>query len=190
LEEVPSSAKTTAKRGTKLHFPSLAPTAKTRVRRPFTRSSTHKEAIEAEAIHKVSVPKKIKGRDEAIEEPIEVIAKAYVQQKDKGKGKDTKEPIEVINISTLPDNPTFKRLIRQLRDARKEVVRLKAESLTERRKMKELMDMYNETLDLQGLQQEYSYLSIDKLRLCTGKTYVFNPKTGSSRKNCSPSRMI
>jgi hypothetical protein len=39
-------------------------------------------------------------------------------------------------------------LIRQLRDARKEVSRLKGEILTERRKMKELMDMYNETLDL------------------------------------------
>jgi hypothetical protein len=170
LEEVPSLTKTIAKREKKLHFPSLSPAAKTRVKRPFTRSSAHKEAIEAKAIPKVSVPKKVKGRDEAIEDPIEVISKASVQQKDKGKGKDTKEPIEVINISTPPDNPPFKRLIRQLRDARKEVVRLKAESLTERRKMKELMDMYNETLDLQGLQQEYSYLSIDKLRLCTGKT--------------------
>jgi hypothetical protein len=31
----------------------------------------------------------------------------------------------------------------------KEVAHLKEESLTERRKMKELMDMYNETLDLE-----------------------------------------
>jgi hypothetical protein len=39
-------------------------------------------------------------------------------------------------------------LIRQLRDARKEIVHLKGEGLAERRKMKELMDMYNETLEL------------------------------------------
>ena len=38
-------------------------------------------------------------------------------------------------------------MIRQLKDARKEVSYLKVERLTERRNMKELMDMYNETLD-------------------------------------------
>jgi hypothetical protein len=76
------------------------------------------------------------------------MTKAFVQKKDKGKGEATENPVEVININTPPDNPTFKRLIRQLRDARKEVSRLKGERLTERRKMKELMDMYNETLDL------------------------------------------
>jgi hypothetical protein len=76
------------------------------------------------------------------------MTKASVQKKDKGKGEATEKPVEVININTPPDNPTFKRLIRQLRDARKEVSHLKGERLTERRKMKELMDMYNETLDL------------------------------------------
>jgi hypothetical protein len=55
----------------------------------------------------------------------------------------------VININTPPSNPTFKRLIRQLREARKEVAHLKEESLTGRIKMKELMDMYSETLDLE-----------------------------------------
>jgi hypothetical protein len=39
-------------------------------------------------------------------------------------------------------------LIRQIKDARKEVAHLKAKILTERRKMKELIDMYNETIDL------------------------------------------
>jgi hypothetical protein len=146
LEEVPSSTKTTAKRGRKLHFPSPAPAAKIRVRKPFTRSSTHKEVVEAEVLPKVSVPRKEKDKGKFIEKPIEVIDRASVQQKDKGKS--TEKPIEVININTPPSNPTFKRLIRQLRDARKEVARLKEESLTERRKMKELMDMYSETLDL------------------------------------------
>jgi hypothetical protein len=40
-------------------------------------------------------------------------------------------------------------LIRQLREARKKVARLKEESLNERIKMKELMDMYSNTLDLE-----------------------------------------
>ena len=66
-----------------------------------------------------------------------------MQQKDKGEA--IKKPVEVININTPPSNHTFKRLIRQL----KEVAHLKAESLTERIKMKELMDMYNNTLDLE-----------------------------------------
>jgi hypothetical protein len=76
------------------------------------------------------------------------VTKAYVHKKDKGKDKAIEKPDEVINISTPPDNPTFKTLIRQLKDARKEVAHLKGEILTERRKMKELIDMYNETLDM------------------------------------------
>jgi hypothetical protein len=43
LEEVPSSSKTIAKKGRKLHFPSPTTTTETRVRRHFTTSSTHKE---------------------------------------------------------------------------------------------------------------------------------------------------
>jgi hypothetical protein len=75
-----------------------------------------------------------------------VIYIAFVQQKDKGKS--TEKPIKVINISTPSSNPTIKRLIRQLRESRKEVARLKVEILTERRKIKELMNMNSETLDL------------------------------------------
>jgi hypothetical protein len=59
-----------------------------------------------------------------------------------------KKPIEVININTPPNNHTFKRLIRQLREARKEVSHLKEEGLSQRIKMKELMYMYINTLDL------------------------------------------
>jgi hypothetical protein len=76
------------------------------------------------------------------------MTKAPVQKKDKGKGETIEKHVEFINITTPPDNPTFKRLIRQLRDARKEIFHLKGERLTERRKMSELMDMYNEILDL------------------------------------------
>jgi uncharacterized protein YfcZ (UPF0381/DUF406 family) len=75
-----------------------------------------------------------------------VVDRAPVQQKDEGEA--MKKPVEIINISTPPSNHTFKRLIRQLREARKEVARLKSEGLSERIKMKELMDNYNNTLDL------------------------------------------
>jgi hypothetical protein len=40
-------------------------------------------------------------------------------------------------------------LIRQLKEARKEAAHLKEESLSERIKMKELMDMYSNTLDME-----------------------------------------
>jgi hypothetical protein len=76
------------------------------------------------------------------------MTKASVQKKDKGKGEDTENIVEVINIITPLDHPTFKRLIRKPRDARKEVAHLNGERLSERRKMSELMDIYNETIDL------------------------------------------
>jgi hypothetical protein len=59
-----------------------------------------------------------------------------------------KHPVEIVHITTPPGNQTFKRLIRKLRDARKEVVHLKAEAMSDRVKMKYLMDGYNHTLDL------------------------------------------
>jgi hypothetical protein len=141
LEEVPSSSKTTTKKGRKFHFASPIAAVETRVRRPFTKSSTHKEDVETEVITKDYVSKKYRGKGDTVGKPIEVMTKDSVQKKDKGKGETTEKLVEVINITTPPDNPTFKRLIRQLKDARKEVVHLKGESLTERRKMSELMDM-------------------------------------------------
>jgi hypothetical protein len=131
LEEVPSSKKTTAKRGRKLSFPSPVPVAKIRIRKPFTRSSALKEVVEVEFLPKASVPRKEKDKGKGIENPIEVIDRDFVQYKYKGKA--TEKPIEVIKIITPPSNPTFKRLIRELRKARKEVSRLKEESLTEKK---------------------------------------------------------
>jgi hypothetical protein len=72
LEEVPS-AKTTAKKGRKLHFPSPTATVETRARRPFTRSSDHKETVEQEVITKALVKKKDKGKGENVEKPVEII---------------------------------------------------------------------------------------------------------------------
>jgi hypothetical protein len=76
-----------------------------------------------------------------------VIDRAPVQQKDKGEA--IEKSVEVINISTPPSNHTFKRFIRQLMEARKVVAHLKEEILSEIIKMKELMDMYSNTLDLE-----------------------------------------
>ena len=47
-----------------------------------------------------------------------------------------------------PDSQTFKRLIRHLKYERKEVAKLKEESMSDRDKMTELMDGYSHTLDL------------------------------------------
>jgi hypothetical protein len=76
-----------------------------------------------------------------------VIDRSLVKRKDKGESME--KPIGAINIITPPSNHTFKRLIRQLKEARKEVARLKDEILEDRRKMKELMDNYSNTLDLE-----------------------------------------
>ena len=59
-----------------------------------------------------------------------------------------KKHVEAVHITTPPGSQTFKILIRKLRDARKEVAHLKVESMSDRVKMKEIMDGYNHTLDL------------------------------------------
>jgi RecJ-like exonuclease len=60
-----------------------------------------------------------------------------------------KKPIETVHVTAPPDSHTFKRFIMQLRDARKEVVQLKIEAMSDRVKMKDLMDGYIHTLDLE-----------------------------------------
>jgi hypothetical protein len=184
LEEVPSTTKTTAKKGKKLHFSSSPPTTSTKIRKPFTRSSTPKEVFEEQSLPKASILQKKKGKgivnlvekkeetpmqnkkDKDIEKPVEKKEETPVQKK-KDKGKGIKKPdeidkaipmqqeeetmknlIETVHVTTPPRNQTFKILIRQLRDARKEVAQLKAEAMSVRVKMKELMHGYNHTLDL------------------------------------------
>jgi hypothetical protein len=164
LEEVPSTTKTTTKKGKKLHFSSSPPAASTKVKKPFTRSSAPKEVFEEQSLPKASILKKKKGK--GIENPVEKKEETPVQKKkDKGKGikkpdeidkeipmqqeeETMKKPVETVHVTTPPDSQTFKRLIRKLRDARKEVAQLKTEAMSDRVKMKELMDGYNHTLDL------------------------------------------
>jgi hypothetical protein len=67
--------------------------------------------------------KKKRDKGKVIEKPIEVVDIALMQHKDEGEF--MKKPFDIININTPPSNHTFKRLIKQLRDARKEVSLLK-----------------------------------------------------------------
>ena len=71
---------------------------------------------------------------------------APVKKKGKGKNVPIEEHIEVIDITTPPENTTFKTLIRQLREARAEIAKLKREELVKRNKLSDLMDMYRGTL--------------------------------------------
>jgi hypothetical protein len=120
LEEVPSSTKVIAKKGRKLQFFSPTPATSIKVKNPFTRSSVLKDAFEAQALPKVSIPKKKKDKGKGIEKPIEVIDKSPVQQKDEAEA--MKKLVEVININTPPRSHTFKILIRQLMEARRRLL--------------------------------------------------------------------
>jgi hypothetical protein len=67
LEEVPSSTKATKNKGRKLHFSSPTPPTSIKVNNPFTRSSSLKEAVEAQVLPKVSIPKKKKEKGKGID---------------------------------------------------------------------------------------------------------------------------
>jgi hypothetical protein len=54
-----------------------------------------------------------------------------------------------VHFSTPLGDHTFKRLIEKLKESRKEVAKLKKEAMSKRVKMKELMDCYIHTLDLE-----------------------------------------
>ena len=72
---------------------------------------------------------------------------APIKRKGKGKNVLIEEHIEVIDITTPLENPTFKRLNKQIKEARNEIANLKGEGLVERKKLNDLMDMYMETID-------------------------------------------
>ena len=101
------------------------------------------------------------------EEPVKNKGEATLQEKKhKGKGfekadethkkilvqmeeEDEKKPPETVHVSTPPGDRTFKRLIRQLKESRKEVAKLKKEAMYERVDMTEIMDGYSHTLELE-----------------------------------------
>jgi hypothetical protein len=65
--------------------------------------------------------KKKKGKRKGIKKPNETDKEIPMQVEEDSE----KNPVETIHVTTPPDNQTFKILIRQLRDARKEVDQLK-----------------------------------------------------------------
>jgi hypothetical protein len=67
--------------------------------------------------------------------------------------------MEVIDINTPlhEGNPTFKRLRRQLKDAKYEIDKLKKEQLDSRIKMKEMLDLYEDTIDKSWFMAKRSF---------------------------------
>jgi hypothetical protein len=62
--------------------------------------------------------------------------------------KDKKKPSKTTHVPNPLGSQTYKRLIKNLRDARREIARLKAEYMVHLAHMNELMTGYNHTLDL------------------------------------------
>jgi hypothetical protein len=87
---------------------------------------------------------KKKNKDKDIKNPNEADKEIPMQVEKETK----KNPFETVHVTTPPDSKTFKRLIRKIRDSRKEVAHLKTKSISDRVKIKELMDFYSHTLDL------------------------------------------
>jgi hypothetical protein len=117
---------------------------------PYLKSlSYRKRKIWAKALEslwrrkKKSVQKK-KDKGKGIKNPDEIYKVIPMQQEEE----TMKNHVEAVHVTTPPGSQTFKRLIRQLRDTRKEEAHLKEEAMSDRVKMKELMDGYSHTLDL------------------------------------------
>ena len=72
---------------------------------------------------------------------------APIKRKGIDKTLPIEEHIEIIDIMTPLENPTFKRMNKQLKEARNEITNLKREGFVERKKLSDLMDMYLETID-------------------------------------------
>jgi hypothetical protein len=73
------------------------------------------------------------------EEPMKNKAEVVVHEK---------KSVDTMHVSTPPGDQTFKILIKQLKESRKEVAKLKKKSMSERVNMIDLMDGYSHTLDL------------------------------------------
>jgi hypothetical protein len=178
LEEVPSSTKVISKKGKKLLFPSPSPATEIKGKRPFTRSSIPKGDFKGNPLQETPIQKiKGKGTKRPLEredeipvkdckKPMKNKEKVVVQKKKhKRKGfekidetcketsvqmeeKDEKKPAETTHVPNPLGSQTYKRLIKQLRDGRREIARLKAEDMVHLAQMNELMTGYNHTLDL------------------------------------------
>jgi hypothetical protein len=78
LDEVSSSTKSIAKKGRKLHFSSSPSASSTKIRKPFTRSSTLKDVFQEHVLPKVSILKK-KDKGKCIKNLVEIEEVIHVQ---------------------------------------------------------------------------------------------------------------
>jgi hypothetical protein len=138
--EIPSS-KARSLKGKKLVFSPSVAAETVKSRRPFTRSTTKQHVPMEDGTTETSA-----------------------QQKDKVQF--SKKPMEVIDINTPPheSNPTFKRLRRQLKDAKTEIDKLKKEDLESRIKLKDMLDLYEETIDKARFMAKRSFPLHRKLK--------------------------
>jgi hypothetical protein len=103
------------------------------------------KGIEKHVVRKDETPmQRKKNKIRASKEPSEANKTLPMQEEEESK----ENPIKTENATVPPDSETYKRLIKQLRDVRKEIVRLKAEDKVHLAQMEELMVGYNHTLDL------------------------------------------
>jgi O6-methylguanine-DNA--protein-cysteine methyltransferase len=116
------------------------------IKRPLERKDeTFVKDFEEPMIRNEETPvQRKKNKSKAIKEPDEVDKTLPMQEEEEFE----KNPIETVHAIVPPDSQTYKRLIKQLRDARKEIARLKEEDKVHLAQMKELMDGYSHNLDL------------------------------------------
>jgi hypothetical protein len=88
------------------------------------KDETSKKGIEKHVERKdETLVQRKKNKSKAIKEPDEVDKTLPMQEEEDSE----KKPSETMHATIPPDSQTYKRLIKQLRDARKEIARLKAE---------------------------------------------------------------
>jgi hypothetical protein len=93
--------------------------------------------------------------------------------------KDKKNLVETTHVPNALRSHTFKRLIRQLKESRKEVAQMKREAISERTKMTELMEGYNDTLDLEKFAGRRVQPFIGSSKTSTVRTSFYRLRTGS-----------
>jgi hypothetical protein len=115
-------------------------------KRPLERKDeTSGKGIEKPVVRKDETPvqrEKNKSRDS--KEPDEVDKTLTMQEEEESE----ENPINTEHATVPPNSHTYKRLIKQLRDARKEITHLKVEDKVHLDQMEEIMVGYNHTLEL------------------------------------------
>jgi hypothetical protein len=110
------------------------------------KDKTYEKGIEKTIERKDETPMlRKKNKSKVIKEPDEVDKTLLMQEEQESE----KNPSEIIHATVPSDSQTYKRLIKHLRDARKEITHLKVEDKVKLAQMKELMDGYSHTLDLE-----------------------------------------